>query len=160
MLQLRDTVRPDDALAVRRIVESTGFFRPDEVEVAVELILTRVEKGAESGYEFLFAEQLGEVVGYACYGPIACTVDRYDLYWIAVAGNSQGQGLGRIILQEAERRIAARAGQHIYIETSGRPQYLPTRAFYQRCGYEIAAVLSDFYDRGDDKVIWRKALFA
>ena len=36
------------------------------------------------------------VVGYACYGPIACTVASYDLYWIAVDPQFQRHGIGQI----------------------------------------------------------------
>jgi GNAT superfamily N-acetyltransferase len=144
---------PNDVSAVRSIVESTRFFRPDEVDVAVELVEERLAKGDASGYHFIFAESGGRTIGYACYGPIACTVGSYDLFWIAVDRDAQGQGLGRLLLAEAERLIQDRGGRRIYIETSGRPQYLPTRRFYERCGYAVAAVLPDFYDAGDDKVI-------
>lgn len=153
---LRSHVLPSDRGAVRRIVETTGFFRPDEVDVAVELVDETLAKGEAAGYYFIFAEIDGSVAGYACYGPIACTLGSYDLYWIAVDPSRQGQGVGQVLLQESERQILQRGGRHIYIETSGRPQYTPTRAFYERCGYEVAAVLTEFYDRDDDKVVWRK----
>lgn len=153
---LRSQVAPSDRDAVRQIVEATGFFRPDEVHVAVELVDETLTKGEAAGYYFIFVEVDGKVAGYACYGPIACTLGSYDLYWIAVGTNYQGQGLGQILLREAERQIMERGGRHIYIETSGRPQYTPTRAFYERCGYEVVAVLPEFYDREDDKVVWRK----
>jgi ribosomal protein S18 acetylase RimI-like enzyme len=153
---LRSNVTSADRDAVRRIVEATGFFRADEVEVAVKRVAEGLAKGSASGYDFIFAEFDGEVAGYACYGPIACSLGSYDLYWIAVDPQRQGQGIGKVLLCEAERRIIERGGRHIYIETSGRPQYTPTRAFYERCGYEVAAVLPEFYDRDDDKVIWRK----
>jgi ribosomal protein S18 acetylase RimI-like enzyme len=97
-------------------------------------------------------------LGYACYGPIGCTIGSYDLYWIAVDPTRQGQGIGRMLVEETERRIQNAGGRHIYIETSGRPQYTPTRQFYERCGYELGAVLKDFYDQDDDKWIWKKAL--
>jgi ribosomal protein S18 acetylase RimI-like enzyme len=154
----RDRVVPNDRLAVRRIVESTGFFRPDEVDVAVELVDERLAKGDASGYYFLFAEEAGRTIGYACYGPIACTVGSYDLYWIAVDRDQQGRGLGRHLVTESEHRIRERGGRRVYIETSGRPQYLPTRGFYERCEYQTAAILPDFYDAGDDKVILVKTL--
>lgn len=153
---LRDTVYPSDREAVRELAASTDFFRTDEVDVAVELIDAYLEKGAASGYCFLFAEIDGQVVGYACYGAIACTLGSYDLYWIVVDPARQGQGLGRRLIEEAENHIYRLGGRHIYIETSGRPQYEPTRGFYERCGYSVAATLPDFYDANDDKVIWRK----
>lgn len=155
-LQLRRQVRVSDREAVCRIVAATEFFRPDEIEIAVELVEARLDKGAASGYEFLFAELAGVVVGYACYGPIGCTLGSYDLYWIAVDPAAQGRGVGKLLVEEAEKLIWQADGRHIYIETSGRPQYQPTRGFYERCGYEVICTLPDFYDSGDDKVVWRK----
>jgi ribosomal protein S18 acetylase RimI-like enzyme len=149
-------VNSTDRDAVRQIVTATKFFRSDEIEVAVELVDERLAKGEASGYEFIFAEYDTTLAGYACYGPIACTLGSYDLYWIVVDPKWQRRGIGKCLLDESERRIAAFGGRHIYIETSGRPQYAPTRDFYKRCGYEIAAVLPDFYEPSDDKVIWRK----
>lgn len=158
MSAFRYNVLPSDRVTVREIIESTGFFRPDEVDVAVELVDERLAKGEASGYFFIFAEEEGRVLGYACYGPIACTVGSYDLFWIAVHQDVQGKGLGRALLTESERLIRERAGRHIYIETSGKPQYLPTRRFYERCDYRNIAVLPNFYDAGDDKVILVKAM--
>ena len=154
----RYDVVPEDRDRVRQIVESTGFFYAPEVEIAVELVEERLNRGAESGYHFVFADRGGTTRGYACYGPIACTLASFDLYWIAVENGCRGQGLGRALLAEAERRIRGQGGQRVYIETSGRAQYVPTRAFYERCGYALEATLKDFYAPGDDKWIFVKAL--
>ncbi len=153
---LRHSVTSTDRDAVRRIVTATGFFRPDEVDIAVELVDERLSKGERSGYEFVFAEVDDGVAGYACYGPIGCTIGSFDLYWIAVDPAQQGRGLGRLLIAEVERRIAAAGGRTVYAETSGRRDYEPTRTFYQRCGYHVASVLPDFYDIGDDKVTFSK----
>jgi hypothetical protein len=48
----------------------------------------------------------------------------------------------------------------VYVETSGRAQYEPTRDFYMHCGYEVEAVLADFYAPGDDKVILSRTIQA
>lgn len=155
---LRESVVAADRELVRQLVAATGFFRDDELHVAVELVDERMHKGLASGYHFLFADVDGRTAGYACYGPIACTVGSWDLYWIVVDPRWQGRGLGQALVSACEQRIQAAGGRRIYIETSGRPQYAPTRAFYRRCGYELAAELTDFYDRGDDKVVWHKRI--
>ena len=48
----------------------------------------------------------------------------------------------------------------MYVDTSTRPDYLPTRRFYERNGYTLAASLPDFYDTGDGKAIYCKVLEA
>lgn len=155
---LRDVVRPADAERVRELVASTGFFTPGEIEVAVELVDERLRRGDASGYFFLFAEQAGTTVGYACYGPIACTVGSFDLFWIAVRPGEQRRGLGRSLVRAAEDRIAAAGGRRVYIETSSKPQYEPTRRFYERCGYRVEATLDDFYAPGDSKLVYGRVL--
>lgn len=157
-LTMREHVRQDDAQAVRRIVADTGFFRPDEVDVAVELVERRLSEGLASGYHFVFAENSDRVIGYACHGPIACTIGSHDLYWIVVDPLRQRGGLGRQLLRESEKRIAAAGGRRIYIETSGKSQYEPTRRFYERCGYQLEARLPSFYADGDDKLIYTRVL--
>lgn len=157
--RFRYEVEPADRERVRAIVASTGFFSPAEIEVAVELVDDCLAEGpAGSGYWFVFAEVAGKTVGYASYGPIAATECSYDLYWIAVDDACRGSGLGRRLMDEAERLILAAGGHRVYVETSSRPQYLPTRAFYERCGYSQDALLEDFYAPGDGKVILVKAI--
>ena len=154
----RYEVRPEDREHVRRIVASTGFFNPAEIDVAVELVHERLTRGAASGYHFVFLERDGEVLGYACYGPIAGTAASFDLYWIAVDHSIRRRGLGQLLMAETERLIHQAGGRRVYIETSRRSQYAPTRRFYERSGYRVEAMLKDFYAPGDDKAIYVKAL--
>jgi ribosomal protein S18 acetylase RimI-like enzyme len=159
-LTLRAQVAPEDARRVEQIVRSTGFFREDEVAVAVELVEERLERGEASGYHFLFAEHEARTVGYACFGPIACTLHSWDLYWIAVQEGLRNRGIGRRLLEEVEREVALRGGRRLYIETSAGSTYLRTRRFYEARGYLVEAQLEDFYAPGDSKVILVKAVGA
>lgn len=154
----RYDVTPEDIDSVRRLAASTGFFYPAEVDVAGELVTERLAKGEESGYYFTICEAGGKLIGFAIYGPIPCTAHSFDLYWIAVSPEYQGKGLGRVLIQKAEKLIKDAGGRRIYIETSDRPQYAGTREFYLRCGYERAALLEDFYGPDDAKSIYVKIM--
>jgi len=154
----REEPRLSDMERVREIVVSSGFFSEAEIEVAVELVQERLNKGVESGYYFLFAEQDQKVVGYSCFGPIPCTAESYDIYWIAVQQELRRSGLGVEILKNVEERIREMGGKRIYVETSSRQQYKPTRSFYTRCGYRREATLENFYSTGDHKVIYLRVL--
>ncbi len=158
MLNLRFEPEAADLERVAELLGATQFFSSDEIAVGVELVAERLEKGQASGYEFVLAEQERQLVGYTCFGPVPCTHSSYDLYWIAVHPELQGRGIGARLLAHSEQRIAQMGGWRIYIETSARPQYSPTCAFYERCGYRQEALLADFYAPGDGKVIYGKAL--
>ncbi len=156
---LRQLLRATDVQAIEAVVTATGMFAPHEIEVALELVHDFLSRGELSGYWFTVAEDEEQrVVGYTAIGPVPCTVASFDIYWIAVHPDAQGCGLGQRLMADAEERIRAAGGTRIFIDTSGRAQYLPTRGFYERCGYAIEATLRDFYAPGDDKVIFGKTL--
>lgn len=155
---VRRDLRPSDREPVRRLLEATRFFNPEELEVAIELVDDRLALAAQSHYRFLIAEQGDRVVGYAAWGSIPGTSQSADLYWIAVDPAAQGLGVGRALLAEAEGWMAEEARFRVYVETAGRSQYAPTRAFYAACGYDVAAKFEDFYSPGDAKVVFLKVL--
>jgi D-alanine-D-alanine ligase len=158
-VRFRSDLRPGDVEAIRETVLGTGFFTPAEIAVAVELAEERLAKGAASGYHFVFAEdEVGHVVGYACYGPVPATEATYDLYWIAVAPSCQRSGLGRKLLELSEQAIATAGGCDVYIETSSRALYRPTQGFYGKAGYRLAAEFPDFYAPSDGKLVFVKRL--
>lgn len=152
--------KPDtkDIERIRKILEETGFFYSFEIEVAIELIKENLENGERSGYHFVFADINGDTAGFACYGPIPCSTHSWDFYWIAVKPDFQNRGIGKMLLKEVEGRVHTNGGKQIYVETSSRAQYLPTRLFYESCGYRQVAFLNDFYGPGDSKVIFEKVL--
>jgi ribosomal protein S18 acetylase RimI-like enzyme len=147
-----------DRQAIATILSSTALFYPYEIEIALWLLDEGIRDGIESGYHFLFADQDNETIGYACYGPITMTDNRFDLYWIAVRKDRQGDGLGGELLRRAEKEIAAMGGMILYVETSGREDYRQTLNFYEKHQYRRVACLPDFYKDGDDKIIFMKKL--
>jgi len=158
-LSIRYEAVPEDVKQIGVLVEATGFFRPDEIEIAGELVQEHLEKGPDkSGYYFVIASKNGRVIGYGCYGPIPCTLTSYDIYWVAVSPEFQGKGLGKIILTEMERLIFEAKGKKAYVETSTQTRYASTRSFYERCGYRCEVVLDDFYEPGDGKAVYSKTM--
>lgn len=119
----------------------------------------RQSKGQEkSGYYWLRLIEEGKVIGFANFGLNPSSVHSYDLYWIAIMEEHRQKRYGSLILKNAEERIKSLGGKIVWIETSGRPLYEPTRGFYLRNGYELEATLRDFYGPGDAKLVYRKEL--
>ena len=147
-----------DIPALRRLVAATGVFYSQERAVALELLELRLRDGRRSGYSFVFAERRGELVGYCAWGRVPFTRRTYDLYWIAVAPQAEGQGIGRALMGCVERTVAARGGGHLYIETSSRRVYDRPRRFYRAVGYRKVVRLRDFYASGDHKIMFCKVI--
>jgi len=157
-VQIRDILLPTDPAAIARIVASTGFFSAAEQRIAVELATERLAQGDASTYRFLLADAGEQIAGYSCYGHVDSTQSSFDLYWIAVAPEHQGKRIGHSLIAHTESRIRDLGGTGVYVETSSRELYRPTHAFYEACGYELAARLPSFYAPDDDKLIFFKAL--
>ena len=122
------------------------------------MIDERLEKGEKSGYLFNFLEKDGKVIGYSCFGLIPCSIISYDLYWIVVHNDHRGSGHGKYLISETEKYIKKIGGVQIYVDTSSKEQYKPTRSFYEKSGYTQIALFENFYDFGDGKVIYFKKL--
>lgn len=151
---------PEHRERVREIVEGTGLFRAEEIEIALEVFESAVEAPGMDYTPVGAFDDEGHLQGFACYGPTPCTVGTWDLYWIAVDTAAQRQGVGRKLLETVERHIAAEGGRLIVAETSSRADYGPTRGFYEHSGYGVAARVADFYAPHDDLIVYTKRLAA
>lgn len=148
-----DRLEAGDIDRLCELTRSTGFFSEAEVLIVDELARAAVERGEASGYHMLLvvadAARRDRPLGFACYGPVPCTEGSWHLYWVVVDPARQGRGLGRAIQAEVERRVRERGGRKLFLETSDRPQYAPTRGFYESCGFAVEARLADYYQPGE-----------
>ena len=164
---------------IAEILRSTGNFREEEVDVALELFDASFD-GDDEEYMFVgaFYRESGignresmrpdvvpipdsrlpipDLIGFACYGPTMATDRTFDLYWIAVDRAAQGMGCGTVLLSEVERRLEALHARMLVVETSSRSDYTATRGFYLRRDYVEAARVREFYAPEDDRIILTK----
>ncbi len=156
-MEFRKELRDSDIADLREMMESTGFFYDFEVEVALELAQENLKHGEEkSGYLFIIVEDNGKPVAFSCYGKNTCTFHSYDLYWMVVHTAQKGKGIGKTMLKMVEEDVARLGGKKIWIETSSRELYAPTRAFYAKTECEKVAELPDYYGENDSKIVYLK----
>lgn len=141
---------------LEQLTRGTGLFREEEVVTAVELLDESL--AGDEDYQFIGAFESDQFVGYACWGATPGTVATSDLYWIVVDRDRQGSGIGSQLLREVERLLTADGRRLVVVETSSRPDYSPTRAFYEARGYTRTATIPGYYAPGDDLVIYTKDL--
>lgn len=156
---LRYVISEADREPLRNITLSSGYFSPEEVDTAMEVFDDTLSQ-SQPGYQYVLAQIVNELAGYACWGKDELTESSYELYWIAVSQQHRSLGIGKKLLHAVEVAIANECSTEaqLFIETAGREQYLPTRLFYERQGYLQAALLDNYYSPGDDLVIYSKLL--
>ena len=153
------SIETKDREAVRALIDGTKVFKPHEVDVAMELVdIALTRPGQDDYHPFVLEEDDGTVAAYACYGKNPMTKATFDLYWLATRADRMGKGYGRKIVAFVEEEVKKRGGRLLIIETSSKESYGTTREFYIRIGCTLAAQLPDYYDEGDDKLIYLKKI--
>jgi GNAT superfamily N-acetyltransferase len=121
----------------------------------------RVLESPRPGVQVSVAEMDGAVVGFSSIGPSneGDPADVMMLFTIYLDPGSMGQGIGRALIADAERRMRAQGA------TSGVLRVLtanaPTLAFYERCGWssDPASVrLEDAWGQQVETIRYRKRL--
>lgn len=151
---------PSDTPALLEITEGTGFFAQKDLEILKELLEDYPAEAEAQQHRCVTADKDGTTRGFAYFGPVAMSDRTWYLWWIVVAKEAQASGMGTRLLRHVEETIRAANGRILFLETSSLPLYEPTRRFYLKKGYDVAAVLKDYYADGHDMVVFRKHLIA
>lgn len=144
---------PDDVTALIAIANAIGF-QPQELKV-LSTMLADYFSGDNSDRFWLTDDDQGPV-GVAYCEPERMTDGTWNLQFIAIHPDRQGQGRGTVLLQHVEQTLTVRGARLLLVETSASLDR--TRAFYRKCGYDEEARIRDFYSANDDKIVYRKAL--
>jgi ribosomal protein S18 acetylase RimI-like enzyme len=146
---------PEDREHLIQIVKKQTNFLQCEIDIAIEVIDATFDPAED--YQTLAAfDQQGQLLGFISFGPIPLTVNRYDIYWIAVDPENGRHGTGTVLILEMEKRLKQTGPGHIYVETSSTEGYAPARLFYEKHHYQMVSQIDDFYRDGDDRMIYRK----
>jgi ribosomal protein S18 acetylase RimI-like enzyme len=146
-----------DLDAVRDILVKSAVFSNEEIVVALEVIEVYLGDPKQQDYDLYTAiDDKERVVGYLCIGPTPISHGTFDLYWIVVHPDSHGRGIGRELLMYAESLVKSGQGRLVVAETSSLPRYEKARRFYEANDYNVLARIKDYYNVGDDLVIYGK----
>ena len=145
---------PTDTLHLKNILNTIELF---PTEMLDEMIADYLNNPASEQLWFTaVADQLP--VGFGYCAPEMLTEGTYNLYAIGVNANLQGNGIGRQLMDYLEDQLKKKGQRILIVETSGGEDFLLTRKFYEKLGYQKEAVISDFWSEGEHKVVYWKKL--
>lgn len=128
--------RPEDGVGLSSLLTVLGY--PCSAEEAAQRVIDLRE---DPNQTLLVAEMEGQLAGLVCcdlsyYLPLGASTCRITA--LSVAESSQRQGIGRLLLREAES-LARQAGA-VRIELTSAAHREEAHAFYRACGYGEGAV--------------------
>lgn len=147
------SVTKQDVPDLKIVIDTSGLFPSEMLD---GMISDSFENPASRDIWITCGEDRPMALAFCA--PEQMTEGTWNLYLIAVHADCQGRGYGTSIVDHLERMLASRGERILLVETSGLPDFERTRAFYRKCGYEEEARIRDFYQAGDDKIVFRKAL--
>ena len=81
----------------------------------------------------------------------------WNIYAIGVRSDIQAKGTGSRMMNFIESHLKEKGERILIVETSSSDDYNLTRSFYKKLGYTKEAVIRDFWEKDDDKVVfWKK----
>jgi GNAT superfamily N-acetyltransferase len=157
-MEIRPLVQKDEVRLLSILIKAR-VFTSQEVDVAMELIGIVLKDQGQKDYKIdCMVNEEDEPLGYTCYGPTPMTAGTFDLYWVVVDPDYQGNGIGSTLLDFLEQWARKMKGRMILADTSTIPQYEKTQKFYLKKGFREVARVPDYYYPGNDRVTFCKRL--
>lgn len=150
-------ITQDDSAAVIDVAVASGLFPADEAGIVDKMMADYFGGNRDDGHVCVIDKE-DEPLGVAYYEPAKATDRTWYLTMIAVKGDRQGRGRGATLMRHVENALREDGQRLLLVETSALPNFVLTRKFYAKLGYEEEARVRDYFEAGDDMVLFRKAL--
>ncbi len=146
-------VEKQDLPELKKVLDSSELFPSYLLD---DMISDYLSNEKSTDIWFTTVEQ-GNPISIGYCAPERLTEGTYNLYLIAVHKDKQGNGTGKKMTEFIEDELRKNGNRILVVETSGKPEFKLTREFYAKCNYVQQATIPEFYEEGDDKVIfWKK----
>ena len=147
-IDIRD-MRRADIPTLKAVLDQTGLFPAD-------LLLPMAEPwlSGQADHRWLTAVDEQTPIGFAYVEPERMTEGTFNLLAIAVLPSMQGSGVGKALVGSLMERLRNEGGRILLVETSSLHEYSATRSFYEGQAFTREARIRDFYQEGEDKIVY------
>ncbi|CAB9506485.1 Acetyltransferase (GNAT) family [Seminavis robusta] len=151
-LKIRN-VEKSDIEHLKTVIDTSDLF-PSEM---LDEMIAGYFKGEESCI-WLTGDDSEKPRAVAYCAPEKMTEGTWNLYLIAVHDSLQGTGIGTKIIEHLEEKLVSeKEARILLVETSGSSEFEKTRKFYENRGFVEEARIREYYQAGEDKIVfWKK----
>lgn len=149
---------PADAPTVVSLAVASELFGPDDAVIVETMMADYFAREHNSGHACAIDidDISGEPLAVAYWEPAKATDRTWYLTMIGVRSDRHRQGRGAALLQHVEHQLRADGQRLLLVETSSTPVFDRARSFYRSRGYDQEARVRDYYEPGDDMILFRK----
>jgi ribosomal protein S18 acetylase RimI-like enzyme len=142
-----------DIIGLKKVVDSSGLFPSEYLD---EMISDYFNNADTQDIWFAYFDDNKPVsLGYCV--PEKFTDGTYNLLAIGVSQDSQRNGVATEMMSYIEQQLKEKDGRILIVETSSDDAQIGARKFYEKIGYTQMAVIKDFWNDGEDKIVfWKK----
>ena len=144
----------DDVADLKEVLNSIELFPSEMLDDMISDYFNNPET-----QEVWFTETENDTpisIGYCA--PEKLTEGTFNLYAIGVRSDIQSKGTGSSMMNFVETHLKSLGHRILIVDTSGTDDFKLTRQFYEKLAYQKEAVIRDFWQEGDDKVVYWKKL--
>lgn len=151
-------IRPiihSDLNEIKDVLDSCGLFPSEYLD---DMIADYFENPESEDFWFTFiSEEMPIAIGYCV--PEKLTVGTYNLLAIGVSANHQRKGVAVEMMNYLEQQLRDKKSRVLIVETSSHEDQTAARRLYQKLNYSQEATIRDFWNEGEDKIVfWKKLL--
>ena len=149
-------LRPSDTDAVLALVAGSGMF---DAESAGEVAATLAgHLGDPESPAIWLVVGDSDPVGVLFAAPEPMTDGTWNALMLIVHPDHHGRGHAQALLGGLEGRLREQGARLLLVETSSLPEFERARAFYPRYGFREESRVREYYQAGEDKIIYAKSL--
>ena len=151
--KIREVIHSDlDSLKI--VLDSCGLFPSEYLD---EMISDYFHNLDTNEIWFTYVENDSPIsIGYCI--PEKLTSGTYNLLAIGVSENHQRKGVAVEMMNFIEQKLKTIGARVLIVETSSDDAQIGARNLYQKLGYNQEAVIRDFWNEGEDKIVYWKKL--
>lgn len=155
MMKKIKPVTQSDIDGIKNVLDSCGLFPSEYLD---EMISDYFNNTDTQDIWFTYIDNNSPVaIGYCA--PEKLTNGTYNLLAIGVSESAQRKGIAHEMMNYIEQELKSRDGRILIVETSSGDAQIGARKLYQKIGYTQEAVIRDFWNDGEDKIVfWKKLM--